>query len=80
MLVVRVPMVILKLMERSGDEPVSNYTRAKLFQEKGKQTPVFVRFSTVIHSAHSPETFGTPADLQLNSIQRTAIGIWSETI
>jgi catalase len=43
-----------------GDEPVSNYTRAKLLQEKGKQTPVFVRFSTVIHSAHSPETLRDP--------------------
>jgi catalase len=28
-----------------GDEPVSQYTRAKLFQEKGKVTPMFVRFS-----------------------------------
>ncbi|HZG26057.1 MAG TPA: catalase [Chitinophagaceae bacterium] len=43
-----------------GDEPVSKYTRAKLFQEKGKQTPVFVRFSTVIHSSHSPETLRDP--------------------
>ncbi len=43
-----------------GDEPVSNYTRAKLFQEKGKQTPVFVRFSSVIHGGHSPETLRDP--------------------
>ncbi|GGA33718.1 catalase X [Paenibacillus physcomitrellae] len=43
-----------------GDEPVSKYTRAKLFQEAGKQTPVFVRFSTVIHGGHSPETFRDP--------------------
>jgi len=43
-----------------GDEPVSKYTRAKLFQEKGKQTPVFVRFSTVIHGGHSPETLRDP--------------------
>lgn len=40
----------------AGDEPVSKYTRAKVFQEKGKQTPVFVRFSTVVHGKHSPET------------------------
>ena len=26
-----------------GDEPVSKYTRAKLFQEKGKITPMFAR-------------------------------------
>lgn len=43
-----------------GGEPVSKYTRAKLFQEKGKQTPVFVRFSTVIHGGHSPETLRDP--------------------
>lgn len=43
-----------------GNEPVSKYTRAKLFQEKGKQTPVFVRFSTVVHGNHSPETLRDP--------------------
>ncbi|MBM7566699.1 catalase [Paenibacillus sacheonensis] len=43
-----------------GDEAVSKYTRAKLFQGAGKQTPVFVRFSTVIHGGHSPETLRDP--------------------
>ncbi len=43
-----------------GDEPISTYTRAKLFQEKGKRTPLFVRFSTVIHGGHSPETLRDP--------------------
>ncbi|MBD0383346.1 catalase [Paenibacillus sedimenti] len=43
-----------------GGEPVSKYTRAKLFQEKGKRTPVFVRFSTVVHGGHSPETLRDP--------------------
>ncbi len=43
-----------------GDEPASKYTRAKLFQEKGKITPVFVRFSSVIHGGHSPETLRDP--------------------
>ncbi|MBD8026926.1 catalase [Ureibacillus sp. Re31] len=43
-----------------GNEPVSKYTRAKLFQEKGKRTPVFVRFSTVVHGLHSPETVRDP--------------------
>ncbi|HSU49747.1 MAG TPA: catalase [Segetibacter sp.] len=43
-----------------GNEPISKYTRAKLFQEKGKQTPVFVRFSTVGHGIHSPETLRDP--------------------
>lgn len=45
---------------KAGDEPVSKYTRAKVFQEKGKQTPVFVRFSTVVHGVHSPETLRDP--------------------
>ncbi|OKL37362.1 catalase [Domibacillus mangrovi] len=44
----------------AGDEPVSKYTRAKLFQEKGEKTPVFVRFSSVIHGGHSPETLRDP--------------------
>lgn len=43
-----------------GEEPISRYTRAKLFQEAGKRTPVFVRFSTVIHGVHSPETLRDP--------------------
>ncbi|PWV93765.1 catalase [Paenibacillus cellulosilyticus] len=43
-----------------GNEPVAKYTRAKLFQEAGKRTPVFVRFSSVIHGGHSPETLRDP--------------------
>lgn len=43
-----------------GDEPIAKYTRAKLFQEKGKRTPMFVRFSSVIHGGHSPETLRDP--------------------
>lgn len=43
-----------------GDEPVSKYTRAKLFQEEGKRTPVFVRFSTVAGAMESPETARDP--------------------
>lgn len=43
-----------------GSEPVSKYTRAKLFQEKGKRTPVFVRLSSVIHGGNSPETLRDP--------------------
>ncbi|MBY0147368.1 catalase [Neobacillus niacini] len=44
----------------AGDEPVSKYTRAKLFQEAGKRTPVFVRFSTVAGAMESPETARDP--------------------
>ncbi len=43
-----------------GGEPVAKYTRAKVFQEKGKRTPLFVRFSTVTHGSHSPETLRDP--------------------
>jgi catalase len=43
-----------------GDEPVETYTRAKVFSGKGKRTPVFVRFSSVIHGGHSPETLRDP--------------------
>jgi catalase len=43
-----------------GDDPISKYTRAKLFQTAGKQTPIFLRFSTVVHGSHSPETLRDP--------------------
>src|SRR4051812_48269241 len=38
-----------------GDEPISRYTRAKLFQEEGKQTEVALRFSTVAGGRDSSE-------------------------
>ena len=38
----------------------SAYTEASLFSEKGKTTPVFTRFSTVINSKGSPETLRDP--------------------
>jgi catalase len=43
-----------------GDEPASTYTRAKLFQSKGKQTPVVLRFSTVIGGRDSSEVARDP--------------------
>ena len=43
-----------------GGTPVEQYTRAKVFSGKGKRTPVFVRFSSVIHGGHSPETLRDP--------------------
>lgn len=42
----------------SGD--FSDLTVAAPFKDKGKVTPVFVRFSTVIHSKGSPETLRDP--------------------
>ena len=43
-----------------GDEPASKYTRAKLFQEQGKRTPVTIRFSTVIGGRDSSEVARDP--------------------
>ncbi len=43
-----------------GDEPVSRYTRAKLFQDAGKRTDLAVRFSTVIGGRDSSEAARDP--------------------
>jgi catalase len=43
-----------------GAEPIANFTRAKLFQERGKRTPVAVRFSTVIGGRDSSEAARDP--------------------
>ncbi|WP_336206102.1 catalase [Nonomuraea sp. LPB2021202275-12-8] len=43
-----------------GDEPISRFTRAGLFQEAGKRTDVAVRFSTVIGGRDSAETARDP--------------------
>lgn len=42
-----------------GDEPMSKYSRAGVFTA-GTETPIFLRFSTVIHGGHSPETLRDP--------------------
>lgn len=39
---------------------ITNLTCADVFREVGFRTPVAVRFSTVIHSRHSPETLRDP--------------------
>src|SRR5215218_1075557 len=43
-----------------GDEPISRYTRAKLFQEAGKKTDLAIRFSTVIGGRDSSEAARDP--------------------
>jgi len=43
-----------------GDEPISKYTRAKLFQEKGKRTDIALRFSTVAGGRDSSEVIRDP--------------------
>jgi catalase len=43
-----------------GDEPAATFTRAKLLQERGKETPVVIRFSTVIGGRDSSEAARDP--------------------
>jgi catalase len=43
-----------------GDEPIARYTRAKLFQEKGKRTDLAIRFSMVIGGRDSSEAARDP--------------------
>ncbi len=43
-----------------SDGNVNDFTKASFLNSKGKQTPVFVRFSTVIHSKGSPEIARDP--------------------
>ncbi|MBF9266621.1 catalase KatB [Paracidovorax cattleyae] len=45
--------------EFTASEDISALTRAKLFRP-GERTPVFVRFSSVVHGNHSPETLRDP--------------------
>lgn len=57
-----------------GDEPASVYTRAKLFQTKGKKTPVSVRFSTVAGGRDSSEVARDPRGFAVKL--RTEDGNW----
>ena len=43
-----------------GDEPISKFTRAKLFAEQGKRTDVALRFSTVAGGRDSSEVIRDP--------------------
>src|SRR3954470_20820392 len=43
-----------------GEEPISQFTRAKLFQEAGKRTDIALRFSTVIGGRDSSEAARDP--------------------
>lgn len=42
------------------EKSMSKYTKAAFLQKEGMETPVFVRFSTVIHGQGSPETARDP--------------------
>jgi catalase len=43
-----------------GDDPASKYTRAKIFAQAGKKTPLAIRFSTVIGGRDSSEAARDP--------------------
>jgi catalase len=43
-----------------GDEPIAQFTRAKLFAEEGKKTDIALRFSTVIGGRDSSEAARDP--------------------
>ncbi len=43
-----------------GDEPIADHTRAKLFQQQGKQTELAIRFSTVAGGRDSSELARDP--------------------
>ena len=43
-----------------GDEPAAKYTRAKIFSQAGKKTPLAIRFSTVIGGRDSSEAARDP--------------------
>ena len=58
-----------------GDEPISRYTRAKLFQEQGKRTDVALRFSTVAGGRDSSEATRDRAASRSSSTPRTATGV-----
>jgi catalase len=57
-----------------GGEPASKYTRAKVLNQTGVRTPVFVRFSTVIGSKDSPETARDPRGFAVKL--KTVDGNW----
>ncbi len=57
-----------------GDEPIENYTRAKLFAQQGKETEVAVRFSTVAGGRDSSEAARDPRGFAVKFY--TADGNW----
>lgn len=48
-----------------SSDDFSRYTQASMLARKGKRTPMFVRFSTVIHPSGSPETLRDPRGFAL---------------
>jgi catalase len=57
-----------------GDEAAAKYTKARVLTETGVQTPLFVRFSTVIGAKDSPETARDPRGFAVKF--KTVDGNW----
>ncbi|MDQ9169304.1 catalase [Oxalobacteraceae bacterium R-40] len=57
-----------------GKEPASKYSCARVLNETGVQTPIFVRFSTVIGGKESPETARDPRGFAIKF--KTVEGNW----
>ena len=57
-----------------GTEPAAKYTRARVLNETGVKTPMFVRFSTVVGSKDSPETARDPRGFAVKF--KTVDGNW----
>lgn len=57
-----------------GGEAAGKYTRARVLNELGVQTPIFVRFSTVIGGKESPETARDPRGFAIKF--KTVDGNW----
>ena len=57
-----------------GHEPASKYTRARVLNETGVKTPMFVRFSTVAGAKESPETERDPRGFAVKF--KTVDGNW----
>src|SRR5437588_2909706 len=59
---------------------ITKYTKASIFSNVGKRTPMFARFSTVAGERGQPMRSAISAGLLSSSTPRTEIGISSETI
>lgn len=60
-------------------ESLEQYSRASVFSEAGKQTPVFVRFSTVLGERGSADTARDVRGFAVKSTPTREIGISSAT-
>jgi MFS family permease len=70
---------LLRSLRQDRRRPAGKFTRARVLNEVGVQTPVFVRFSTVIGAKDSPETARDPRGFAVKLKTWPATGTWSAT-